>query len=127
VVFVFFVVTSESAAMPMKIVILEDNAERQVEMRRCLADRFQQFDIRFFAVTAEMLAYLRGHLEESLVISLDHDLDLLPGENGKWIDPGTGREVSDYLATCSPICPIIIHTTNAPAAAGMEFVLQEAS
>ena len=113
--------------MPMKIVILEGNEERQSAMRRCLADRFQQFESRIFAGSSDMLAYLREHLSEILVISLDHDLDLLPGANGEWIDPGTGREVADYLAGCAPACPVIIHTTNALAAAGMEFALQEAN
>jgi hypothetical protein len=111
----------------MKIVILEDNVERQGEMRHCLADRFGQFDTLFFAVSSEMNAYLDAHLSETLAISLDHDLDLLPGANGTWIDPGTGREVADFLAGRAPVCPIIIHTTNVPAAAGMEFALQEAS
>ena len=31
-----------------KIVILEDNAERQAVMRACIADRFYTFDAHFF-------------------------------------------------------------------------------
>ena len=42
------------------------------------------------------------------------------------LDPGTGREVADYLAAKTPVCPVVIHTTNTPAALGMEMVLKDA-
>jgi hypothetical protein len=73
-----------------------------------------------------MIRFLREHLADTLVISLDHDLELKPGPNGHCIDPGTGREVADYLAQEDSVCPVIIHTTNSQAAAGMETVLQDA-
>ena len=46
----------------MKIVILEDNAERQAIMRACIADRFYTFDAHIFDDAAEMVAYLEANL-----------------------------------------------------------------
>jgi hypothetical protein len=59
-----------------------------------------------------------------VAIGLDHDLELLPGSDGKWVDPGTGRDVADCLARMEAGCPIVIHSTNAPAATGMQLVLE---
>lgn len=112
--------------MPMKIVILEDNDEQQRAMQHCLEDRFHQYEARFFAMAREMINYLQDHLHETIVISLDHDLEVMPGSAGALLDTGTGREVADYLASLTPVCPVIIHTTNSPAAVGMDFALQEA-
>jgi CheY-like chemotaxis protein len=112
--------------MAMKIVILEDNEDRQAVMRRCLQDRFHQFEQRFFDGAPEMMDYLETHLEDTIVIGLDHDLELKPGPKGTVTDPGTGRDIADYLARRPPVCPVVLHTTNSPAAQGMEGVLQEA-
>ncbi len=112
--------------MAMKIVILEDNSDRQAAMRACLADRFSQYDAHFFDNPAEMIAFLSEHLSDTVAISLDHDLDLIPGPDGRCIDPGTGREVADFLAQNKPTCPVILHTTNSVAAVGMETVLRDA-
>jgi CheY-like chemotaxis protein len=109
------------------IVILEDNADRKAVMRSCLAARFPQYETRFFDDAAEMIAYLKDSLSEAIVLSLDHDLELKPGSDGRWIDPGTGREVADYLAASRPTCPVIIHTSNSNAAVGMEMVLAESN
>jgi CheY-like chemotaxis protein len=105
--------------MAMKIVILEDNADRQAVMRACLADRFYTFEVHFFDDARETIEFLDEHLAETLVISLDHDLDLKPGPNGQLTDPGTGRKVADFLVTRTPTCPVIISTTNALAASAM--------
>lgn len=112
--------------MAMKIVVLEDNLDRQRAMRECLADRFPMYEQHFFATAADMIRFLEQSLEETLVIALDHDLELQPGPNGSWIDPGTGRDVADFLTRREPVCPVIIHTTNTPAAAGMELTLSDA-
>ncbi len=110
----------------MKIIILEDNYDRQAEMRRCLQDRFHQYEIVFFDEAKEMVAYLESNLASALIISLDHDLELIPQKNGKLLDRGTGREVADSLVQREPACPVIIHTTNSAAGDGMEFLLREA-
>jgi CheY-like chemotaxis protein len=111
----------------MKIAILEDNADRRAVMQSCLADRFHQYELHFFDEVSEMIDFLEESLPETIVIALDHDLELKPGPSGKPIDPGTGRDVADYLARKAPACPIIIHTTNVSAARGMEKVLHDAN
>jgi len=110
----------------MKIAILEDNADRQAVMRRCLADRFYTFDAHLFDDPAEMIRFLDEHLAQTLVICLDHDLEIKTGPDGRLVDPGTGRAVADYLAGKAPVCPVIIHTTNADAAVAMKRVLHRA-
>jgi DNA-binding NtrC family response regulator len=112
--------------MARKIAILEDNADRQAVMRRCLADRFYTFDAHFFDESAEMIRFLDEHLDETLVISLDNDLELKPGPNGRLLDPGSGLEVAEYLAGRGMVCPVIIHTTNGRAAEAMTDMLHAA-
>jgi hypothetical protein len=112
--------------MARKIVILEDNPERQAAMQLCLQDRFYQFDAVFFQTAVTMQEYCARHLDETILIGLDHDLELQPGPNGRSLDPGTGRDVADFLAGKQPVCPVVIHTSNGPAGDGMEMVLHDA-
>ena len=109
--------------MARKIAILEDNADRQAVMRRCLADRFYTFDAHFFDEAGEMIRFLDRHLTETLVISLDNDLELKPGPYGRMIDPGSGVEVAEHLARKPAGCPVVIHTTNNAAAEAMKAAL----
>jgi hypothetical protein len=110
----------------MDIVILDSSAQRRRLMREVLDDRFPQYDVRFFQTAGETIVHLREHLDQLLTIILDHDLDLIPVDGHRLIDPGTGRDVADFLATQPAVCPIITHTTNSPAAVGMLAVLDEA-
>lgn len=110
----------------MQILILEDNQERQQHMRECLQDRLPQYPVCFFESARAMISHLSANgLDDTLLIALDHDLELLPLA-GRLVDPGTGRHVADYLATQQPSCPVVIHTTNSPAAIGMQTVLEDA-
>lgn len=112
--------------MAMKIAILEDNRDRIEAMASCLADRFHQYEARFFDDAARMVEFLQEHLDDTIVLSLDHDLELKPGKTGHSIDSGTGRDVADYLAQRPPACPVVIATTNIAAAEGMDQVLKDA-
>jgi hypothetical protein len=112
--------------MAHKIAILEDNADRQAVMRRCLADRFYTFDAHFFDEAGDMIRFLDRHLTETLAISLDNDLELKPGPGGRMIDPGSGVEVAGYLASKPAVCPVVIHTTNTAAAEAMKAALDAA-
>lgn len=112
---------------PTQIVILEDNAERRVLMRGVLEDRFPQYESRFFQTSGETIAHLRDELELAVLIVLDHDLEMIPIDKHRMIDPGDGRDVADFLATRSAVCPIVIHSTNSPAAVGMIAVLEESN
>ena len=70
-----------------------------------------------------MIRFLDLNLKETVAISLDNDLELIPGPDGRMIDPGSGVEVAEYLATMPAVCPVVIHTTNTNAAESMKSVL----
>jgi hypothetical protein len=106
--------------------ILEDNLDRQRAMRAELATCFPDVEPLFWDETGPMIAWLKLHLAEVVCIALDHDLELKPTGDGRWFDPGTGRDVADYLAEKRPVCGVIVHSTNGPAADGMQFLLQDA-
>jgi DNA-binding NtrC family response regulator len=106
--------------MKRRIAILEDDARRREAMDRAL----QQADIAkptFFLSAGKMVAAIHRAGFSADLISLDHDLE--PSDDDR--EPGTGRDVADALAKLDPICPVIVHSTNHPAAVGMEFVLTD--
>jgi CheY-like chemotaxis protein len=109
-----------------RILVLEDNSRRREAMRECLADRLHAYEVRFFEAPQPFLTYVREHLDDVICIGLDHDMELVDDGSGKLVDPGTGREVADYLATRVPQCPVVIHTTNTSAAIGMDATLRHA-
>ena len=100
------------------VVILEDNHERLAEMRACLAELLPQYEHVYFDDAFMMIAWLKNHLPEIVLISLDHDLPID-------VDHGAGRDVADYLHDMSPICPVIVHTSNEYFAPGMMQALAE--
>ncbi len=110
----------------MQIVILDCLMARRRIMQEVLDDRFPQYDVRFFQTAGETIAHLRDGLDDVLAIVLDHDLDLIPVDGHRLIDPGTGRDVAEFLATQPAVCPVVTHTTNSPAAVGMLAVLDDA-
>ncbi len=110
----------------MKIAILEDNLDRQAIMRACLADRFYMYEAHFFDDSCEMIRFLERNLDETLVIALDNDLELKPGPDGRPVDPGSGCHVAEFLASRLPVCPVVIHTTNAIAGTKIDELLRQA-
>jgi hypothetical protein len=110
----------------MVIAVLEDNQERREAMSACLADRFHQFEHRFFADAGEMIAFLKENMQRLILLSLDHDLELVMDSSGKCIDQGDGRHVADFLATQPPCFPVILHSTNTTAVQGMTMALEDA-
>jgi hypothetical protein len=112
-------------AGPLSIAVLEDNAGRRAAMEASLRDRFHQYEPRFFDSALGLLDFLREHLSEVIVVCLDHDLELQPGPDGTLIDPGTGRQIAEYLAEQKPACPVVIHSTNTAAADSMAMLLDE--
>ncbi|MGE0608824.1 MAG: cyclic-phosphate processing receiver domain-containing protein [Pirellulales bacterium] len=109
----------------MRVVLLEDDDRRVAAMRERLADRFPQFELVVTDNAKDCIAAIADSFDRILLVSLDHDLVLLPSKNGGSIDPGTGREVADDLAGRTPSFPVIVHTSNSIAGDGMEFRLVE--
>ena len=67
-----------------------------------------------------MMVDLTDCLEHASLISLDHDLNRLPGDAD---DPGCGYDVAKLLAELIPCCPVIIHTSNGERGTWMEGAL----
>jgi hypothetical protein len=101
------------------VAILEDNAERIFEMRKCISGLLPDAKQIYFDDAAAMMNWLSDHLGEVVLISLDHDLPV----DG---DHGTGRQVADFLAGLAPTCPAIVHTSNEFFGPGMMSVLNDA-
>src|SRR5260370_823587 len=97
----------------MRFIILEDNDDRRGVMQAALADRFRQYSVEFFEAVPPMIERLEATgLYDVALVSLDHDLDLIVGSDGKPIDPGTGVDAADWLAKQPAVAPVIVHTTN---------------
>ena len=90
--------------------ILEDNDERIRAFESAVASLGLYFRLRLWRDAPTMIAECLPVLPECCLISLDHDLNLMPGVTQ---DPGTGLEVAELLARQHPVCPVILHTSNA--------------
>jgi len=105
------------------IAILEDDPGRIEGMRAALARDLAAFAVVIHGAAPAMIAWLRDHLGETALISLDNDLI---DPDGVAIDVGEGRDVADVLCREAPCCPVILHTSNSSAAHAMAQALGEA-
>ena len=112
--------------MPSTILVLEDDPDRCRAFKECLGERFPLYSVVACDNAPDAIQWLRDHLEEAVLICLDHDLGPNRLRGGEVFDPGTGRDVVDHLVTRRPCCPVLIHTTNSLAAPGMTMALQDA-
>ncbi len=118
----------------MRILILEDNADRRTAMLEHIADCLPMFGVSFFETSDSMIQALQAAVwDEIALISLDNDLDPVL-HDGKSVDAGDGVAVTRYLVgqnspagklTTSP--PLIIHSTNEIAAIQMQQMFSDAS
>jgi len=93
------------------IAILEDCPERVARMEQCFKKSGIAFKTVFFSDAFLMIEWLTQNQSNVILISLDHDLDLiLEGQENR--DPGDGKDVANYLASQKPFCPVILHTSN---------------
>lgn len=100
----------------MRIVILEDNLDRQAAMSDVLVDLFPTATIEYFAVAREMIERLDSTVIYDIsLISLDNDLEMIEDDDGLLIDAGDGIEVAKWLITRPPVVPVLVHTTNTTA------------
>lgn len=105
------------------IYILEDNDDRIGQFRAAAATVAPGVPVKFWRRAHAMIADLVDGLEHASVLSLDHDLNSLPGDAD---DPGTGYDVAKLLEQLIPCCPVIIHTSNAERGTWMEGALSHA-
>jgi len=110
----------------MHIAILEDDAERTQAFRDRLVQVYPEACVTVFDNAPEMLTWLDDPLAMPTLLSLDHDLGPTRHREGGQFEPGTGRDVVDCLVKRTPSFPIIVHSSNGPAASGMVFALEAA-
>lgn len=98
----------------MRIIILEDNADRRRVMQESLAGRFPGYALEFFTTVRPMIERLsESGLYDVALLSLDHDLEFPEDDSSLGlVDPGTGVDLADWLATQPAVAPVIVHTTN---------------
>jgi ADP-ribosylglycohydrolase len=98
------------------ILILEDNDERTAGFQRAVTGLGDGLALKIWRDAPTMIAECEEYFSTTALISLDHDLNPQPGVT---TDPGTGLDVAKFLAECRPVCPLIIHSTNADRAHSM--------
>lgn len=109
----------------LRIVILEDNEDRQETFREVILERFPMFELRFAVTSGECVRLIDEASDRIAIVALDNDLDVLRTSFGTTVDAGSGVEVAEYLARRQPAFPIIIHTTNTVAGDQIESLLSE--
>src|SRR4051812_2832235 len=92
------------------ILILEDNDDRVRRFREAAHSVAPGEAVRVWRSAPEMMRGLVDCLEHARLISLDHDLIESPGVT---TDAGTGYDVVKFLCELIPVCPLVIHTSNA--------------
>jgi hypothetical protein len=107
------------------IAILEDEQRRTEAMRAALRTRLPRAEAVFFDNATDMIAWFKDHLGAVRLICLDHDLGPTSRRGEVIFDPGTGRDVADFLAGRRPCCPVLVHSSNVEAARAMRLLLEE--
>jgi ADP-ribosylglycohydrolase len=92
------------------ILILEDNADRVAAFQLAVETLGEGWLLKVWHDAPSMIAECESYFPSTALISLDHDLNPQPGAIR---DPGTGMDVARFLADFHPVCPVILHSTNA--------------
>jgi CheY-like chemotaxis protein len=108
----------------MTIALLDDDPKRIAAMQKVLSGNGQE--VVYFARAPEMIAWLTEHLHSLHLLSLDHDLGPYEAIPGSAPLPGNGQDVVAMLVQHKPTCPVIVHSSNEYAAAGMIVALRQA-
>ena len=108
------------------IAILEDDPGRAKAMLRAIATRLPFLKAVVLDNAPDTIDWLARNIASVAVLCLDHDLGPDRERNGLRFDPGTGRDVVDYLATQKLSCPVVIHSSNSVGASGMVCALTDA-
>ncbi len=91
------------------VLILEDNDERIAAFQQAVATLGDGFELKVWRDAPSMIAECEAFFPTAALISLDHDLNPMPGAIA---DPGTGVDVARFLGDFIPVCPVLIHSSN---------------
>jgi hypothetical protein len=108
----------------LTVCILEDDPERTAAFRKAMTG--QPFDLVILDNAPGLLSWLDAGLARTVLISLDHDLGPSRLRADARFEPGSGREVADWLAARPARCPVVVHSANGLAVPGMLLVLEQA-
>ena len=111
------------AASPRLILMLEDETERLARFRSVLDKLDDSVEWRHWRTAPDFIAGFQSAGRTPALICLDHDLFTDHPDDP---DPGDGRDVAQFMATQTPSCHVIIHSSNAHAADSMFFTLIDA-
>jgi ADP-ribosylglycohydrolase len=106
------------------ILILEDNDERIAAFQKTVAALGDGFELKVWRDAPSMIAECEQFFPSAALISLDHDLNPMPGVKA---DPGTGVDVARFLGDFMPVCPVLIHSSNTDRVYSMHNELRFAS
>lgn len=95
--------------MNKTILILEDNDERIAAFQSAVASLGSDYELKIWRDAPAMIAECESFFPSTALISLDRDLNPLPGAT---VDPGTGVDVARFLGDFMPVCPVLIHSSN---------------
>jgi hypothetical protein len=108
------------------VAILDDEKSRCAEMERILLEALPETSLHLFDNAPDMIAWLARHLESVGLVSLAHDLGPSRFRDGMLFDPGTGRDVTDFLVEMDRLFPVVVHTANSTAGKRMIAMLEHA-
>jgi len=91
------------------ILLLEDNDERIAAFQQTVATLGDGFAVKIWRDAPSMIAECEVYFPTTVLISLDHDLNPIPGST---VDPGTGVDVARFLGDFMPVCPVLLHSSN---------------
>ena len=94
---------------PRMLLILEDDDERIAAFERAAAEISPPVHLKIWRNAYAFVAEAGAYLPTSVLISLDHDLNVQADGTR---DPGDGLAVATWLAGQPPACPVIIHSSN---------------
>ena len=110
----------------MLVAILDDEKNRRAEMERSLLQALPEVSISLFDNAPDMIAWLARHIEDVAVVSLAHDLGPNRFRDGMLFDPGTGRDVADFLVEMDRSFPVVVHTPHGAAGKRMLTMFEHA-
>jgi hypothetical protein len=103
------------------VLILEDDLTRISRFKSVLNSIDANLGVKVWRNAGKMIKELDSYIQTAILISLDHDLE--PIEPGGQ-DPGDGLDVARFLVSRTPVCPLIIHSSNISRSEIMAGVLE---
>lgn len=105
----------------MKVFILEDQPKRVARFQQVVDRLTSKIDLSCHRSAQSFIAAWGRDRSHVGIVSLDHDL-YVEGDSDE--EPGDGLMVAQFLANFSPVCPVVIHSSNADRANVMAGVLE---